>query len=475
MDYSGNTIIALLKPNTIFSHMREKVFGSEPVLASVIRILLLGATLWQEVYGIMQLLGFRHSLHHLYPVTGSFYNPGPFGCFLSLTFPLALAEALHGRPLLRYLAMAVILLDAILLPMSLSRTAWIAAALGSIIIFLPEITTLFRRRKILLPLSILALILLSSSLFYLKANSSHGRLLMWKVAITAVDSRPFSGVGPECVAGAYGEAQERYFSLPDHTHTPSQAAAQRLQKEILVADAPDFVFNEYLQTAIAHGWGVALLLILLLLSAFLTAFSCRNLPIAGCVVAAMTVMMASYPFQFPLSSAVIALILVTAFLSTTMIDIRIIGSVAAMTLLLILCQPVDRMEINQTFGIGLSLHKAGKWERSNKVLMEFLPHTADPMPLNIIGKNWQQLGHPDSAAYYLNRAATRCPNRLYPHYLLMKLYADSASFSPSKALREASILLNMNIKVSSPATDDMRGEARLLINNLTDETNLKDK
>ena len=472
---SVDSIISLIKPKTFLSQFRVMVFGSEPVLASVIRILLLGAALWQEVYGIMQLLGFRHSLHHIYPVTGSFYNPGPFGCFLALTFPIALAETLRGRKFMHYLGMVVLLLDAAMLPISLSRTAWIAAALGSSILFLPELILLFRRHKILLPLAVLGAILLSATLFSLKANSAYGRLLMWKVAITAVNPRPFSGVGPEQVAGAYGEAQERYFSTPDLTQNLQQATTLRPEKEILVADAPDFVFNEYLQTAIAFGWGVALILVFLLISALITALKSGNLPIAGCVVAIMTVMMASYPFQFPLAAASITLILVAAFLSTTMIDIRLLGSVAAITLILILCHPVDRMEINRNFGIGLSLHKAGKWKQSNKVMMELLPHTADPMPLNIIGKNWQQLGRPDSAALYFNRAAARCPNRLYPHYLLMKLYADSAFFSPSKALHEASILLNMNIKVSSPATDDMRGEARLLINNLTDETTLKDK
>ncbi len=437
---------------------------SDISMSSRLVFLLLGLALVQGVYGVLQLVGLRPSLHHLYPVTGSFFNPGPFGCFLALTFPLALAESIRGCAILRWLGAAVLLLDAMLLPITLSRTAWIAAALGAIVVFLPEILSFFRRYKFLFPLSLIGMLLLSVTLFSLKANSAHGRFLMWKVALTAMDAHPFSGVGPEYVAGAYGDAQERYFS-----------SELRPEREILVADAPDFVFNEYLQTAIAYGWGVTLLLILLLTAALITAWRCKNRSIAGCVVAVMTVMTASYPLQFPLSAVVIALILVSSFLSTTMIDIRILGSLAAISGILFLCHPLDRREINQTFNTGLSLHKAGKWMQSNKVMMELLRGSADPMPLNIIGKNWQQLGRKDSAVHYFNRASARCPNRLYPHYLLMKLYADSTSFSAPDALREASALLNMSVKVPSPAIDDMRSEARQLIQNLKNETTSEDK
>jgi hypothetical protein len=84
------------------------------------------------------------------------------------------------------------------------------------------------------------------------------------------------------------------------------------------------------------------------------------------------------------------------------------------------------------------------------------------MPLNIIGRNYQDLGRRDSAEYFFNRASQRVPNRLYPHYLLMKLYAENSNDSLLMQ-REANILLTKQPKTHSTAVDEMREEARQLL------------
>lgn len=88
------------------------------------------------------------------------------------------------------------------------------------------------------------------------------------------------------------------------------------------------------------------------------------------------------------------------------------------------------------------------------------------MILNIIGKNYQALGNADSAEYYFLKSTFRCPNRMYPHYLLMKLYSDSASYDILKCRNEAIGLLNMDVKIESSATRDMKREANLKLNDM---------
>lgn len=88
------------------------------------------------------------------------------------------------------------------------------------------------------------------------------------------------------------------------------------------------------------------------------------------------------------------------------------------------------------------------------------------MILNIIGKNYQALGVPDSATHYMRKSTLRCPNRMYPHYLLMQLYADSVSFDRDKCMEEANAILSMPVKISSPAVDDMRRDANLTLQSL---------
>lgn len=256
--------------------------------SAIVTFLLLIAGIAEAGYGLLQLLGICPSRHPLYPVTGSFYNPGPFGCYLSFTVPLAIAEFCYGKhPILRYTAAALLLLDALILPVSMSRTAWLASALGALIVFSPKIIRLFRTSPRFYTL--LAIAGLSVSLwgvYSIKADSADGRLLMWKVAVRAVNPSPYS---------------------------------------------------------------------------------------------------------------------------------------------------------------------------------------SDPMPLNIIGKNFQQLNLPDSAEHYLTRAAFRCPNRLYPHYLLMKLYTDPSHPQKEKAMREARLILSKEVKIKSPAADDIRREAKELLNDLSNE------
>ena len=95
------------------------------------------------------------------------------------------------------------------------------------------------------------------------------------------------------------------------------------------------------------------------------------------------------------------------------------------------------------------------------------------MILNIIGKNYQALGMSDSAEYYLRKSVNRCPNRLYPHYLLMLLYRDSMSYERDKMIREAKILITQKEKIASPAVEEMQQKAREILSNETSNSRMK--
>ena len=461
-------------------------------LQKVIVFLLLLAAVYEGVLGLLQLLGMEPSGNRLYPFTGTFYNPGPFACYLALSLPLALNSINNEQLVISnfykssaisnsgksstitncqlILSWIVVGLNAVLLPASMSRTAWCAAVVGSVIaIFggwkpLSPISPLLKRRLsgygnvAVGTIGILIAVALVYGVYRIKQGSADGRFLMWKVAAGAVSPHPFEGVGWQNVAGAYGDAQERYFD-----------SGMASPNEILVADAPEYVFNEYLQIAIAYGWGWSLLMIAILIMAFVSAFRCGRYGMAGSVAACAVVMTASYPFQFPISILTIGAICIAAFIGRGKVSERkfniqtstfkIIIVLAATIFLTIDCKKFDQ---NLPFQTGLALHKSGQWEKSNEVMMDLLPHSSDPMPLNIIGKNYGELGKRDSAEYYLRHSTLRCPNRLYPHYLLMKLYMKEPADS-SAARREAKILLTKKEKVPSPAVEQMRKEAGFLI------------
>ena len=57
------------------------------------------------------------------------------------------------------------------------------------------------------------------------------------------------------------------------------------------------------------------------------------------------------------------------------------------------------------------------------------------------------------------------PERVYPHYLLVKLYAEPGYFDRVKLVREAEYVLNAEPKVNSTAIKEMRQKVEKLLEN----------
>ncbi len=404
--------------------------------------------------GLLQWLGFMPSHHSGYAFTGSFYNPGPYACFLSIVIPVAVyAMAESNHRLTKCVGMGMVLLGAGLIPATLSRTALAACALGCVVALgnhlLPYIRNL---RKGWMLIGVLLVAVAAIGLYTVKKDSADGRLLMWKVAADAAMEAPPTGTGWDDVAGAYGEAQERYFT-----------SGKDSEQERMVADAPEYVFNEYLQVAIAFGFPAALGMIAVISGGIAIAVGNRNHGLAGSAAAAAVVMTASYPLQFPLFAVAISLVLAGCYLSARQLWLRIAGSCIVVCCCVLFLANSHRTNTFTEFSIAHTLHRQGAYRKSNTYLLKLMDHSSDPMILNIIGKNYQALGMPDSAVHYLRKSTFRCPNRMYPHYLLMKLYSDSASFDAAARSMEARIILNMKVKVDSPAVGDMRREAKNII------------
>lgn len=403
----------------------------------------------------MQWLSLESSRHPGYAFTGDFYNPGPYACFFATTFPFILRMALKPeRALQKLVGIGLVTLGVILIPATLSRTAIAACVAGGVVACADRLNLKLRSiSHTHLAFLVVTAILVSAGAYYIKKDSADGRWLMWKVAASAACEAPAHGVGWDKVAGAYGEAQERYF-----------AGADRSEAEMMVADAPEYVFNEYLQVAIAYGIPVVIAMTVIMAGALTAAIRARAYGYAGAATAVAVVMTASYPLQFPLFVVMIALIFAGCYLTSRRPLVMTAGTAAVACAAILFLYNDSKADVESEFAAGHALHRAGKYRESNRILLNLLSHTADPMVLNIIGKNYQSMGQPDSAEYYLLRSVNRCPNRLYPHYLLMQLYADTASHDKAAMLREARILTDKKEKIASPAVMEMRAKARQLLN-----------
>ena len=479
-------------------------------------LLLLGGL--EAIEGFRQLYGLEVSNHSLYALTGSFYNPGPYMGFLAVVLPVCLYGVLVGgnssfaslrmiriMGMIRYLSIIVGFLILCLLPAGMSRSAWIAAMVGSGYVLLMHYRVRIREwmshhKRTAIGIAVAAGVLMTAALagaYHLKKDSADGRLLMWKVAVRAVRERPWTGYGWDYVAGAYGDAQEAYFTGGEYTET-----------EAHVAGSPEYVFNEYLQVAMAWGVPMLLLGLLVLVGGWCIAHRRKQYGLCGSLLSFGVFAFSSYPLQFPLFVFSLVLLWVGCILSCLSHQKRW-GRITAVILLLIALmggcllyyhqqqkeeardkwercrvlyqsgaysQAVEsyaehyegmKLDARYLFEYGHALHKLHRNEESNTILQEALKVSSDPMILNIIGKNFQEMQQYKEAEHWLLRSTHRLPGRIYPYYLLAKLYQEAGDYFPSEKMDWAiRMVLETEPKVHSRAIDEMREEVKELSNNV---------
>lgn len=100
-------------------------------------LVLLGGV--EAVWGLCQLYGFSVSGHSRYALTGSFFNPGPYAGYLAMVLPVCLHLYLRicgwkGMPARYKIEKGAAAVSGMLilcvLPSTMSRSAWVAAAIS---------------------------------------------------------------------------------------------------------------------------------------------------------------------------------------------------------------------------------------------------------------------------------------------------------------------------------------------------------
>ncbi len=457
----------------------------------------------EVVWGLRQIYGLAVSNHSLYALTGSFYNPGPYSGYLSMIFPLCLHEWLNLKERTErtwaeqgkyYVALGVMLLILCVLPAGMSRSAWIAAAISGTWVYgmhaswgskLKEFGRKYKKRVVLACIvggSIVVMI--GYALFQLKATSANGRLFMWKVSTLAIAESPVIGHGTGNFVSAYGRAQEDYFANREYSET-----------EELVAGSPEYAFNEYLQVAVEYGIPFLLVVSLVIGFCLWKGSSEGRIGLCGSVISVLVFAFSSYPMQIPGFAVTFYFLLAACVIGRSKIILLFF-----MSMMVLLgayywknnqydaCKDWHRGKMLYNIGAyqsakedyeklypeltnrgaflfeyGYSLHKLKEYDNSTRILEEAMTHSNDPMILNIIGKNYQASGDYEKAEEYLIRSTHRLPGRIYPYYLLAKLYAEPKYLQPEKLKYAAEIVLTKEPKVQSTAVREMREEVKKLL------------
>ena len=473
----------------------------------------------EAVSGMRQLHGFEGSNHSLFKLTGDFYNPGPYSGYLAIVLPVCLWMILRQTKIyLHYLGWFGLLAIIVVLPAGMSRTAWIAAAVSCGWVYWVqrigwEKTKRYMNgnRTLTIVSSILILISIAGSLagiYLLKKDSANGRLLLWKVTGQAIREQPWTGTGTGGFPAGYAEAQAEYFTSGKASET-----------EMMVAGCPEYGFNEFLQIGLEQGLVGLMVFVLLLSYSLFRGVKNRQVGAAGGILALMVFSLAAYPLQLP-EFWVVLVVLMGVANSNTPVDAdtpptpsregRKILSVAMIGVLAICCGWIFRQQKGYyegykkwntlkmlynskayeaagegyeelvplmghkpefLFEAAQCLNRAERYAEANKLLYRAMKLSGDPMIRYIAAKNEQSMGNYQKAENLLLHAIDMLPERIYPYYLLTKLYSEPTFFQEDKFIKAADAVLKKEPKVESTAIREMRTEVKNMLNNIRSDRN----
>ena len=396
-----------------------------------------------------------------------------------------------------------------MLPAGMSRAAWFASLIscGYVILraYRVKVKSFVSKHRYTVSGVLIVGALLVSSAYFMKRDSADGRLLIWKITSQAIASSPWGEENGRTFSAIYGDAQERYFTNCKYS-----------ESEAWVAGTPDFAFNEFLQIAVEHGIWVSVLFVTVLLVLLKIAGSRKHLAgMGGCLVSLMVFACFSYPLHIP---AIVSVWLLTLMVLcgeglimikrkrnavAVLLPVVVAGLTASVNMYGIYSErtravrewmPVivlyhsgafnaaaeeygklyDKMSWNKDFSFeyGRALYNSGSYGKAEEVLLKAMTVSGDPMILNVLGRNAQENGEYKKAEKYLLRSTHRLPERIYPHYLLVKLYAEPEFFDRIKFVSEAEYVLNAKPKVNSTAIREIKQEVNKI---LRDKETLENK
>lgn len=445
-----------------------------------------GYELWT---GFMQLAGREASRHHLFDVTGTFFNPGPYAIFVAVVLAVSVAwwyrhgEVFAGRGrwsrVGAWSVAAVAIFCFPVLVATWSRAAWVAVAVAATCLLWKA-----HRRMVFWGMGVA--VCAGVAAYFLKQGSADGRLLMTMVAGRAWVGEWLCGHGLGGYAQAYGAAQEAFF------------AARPGSPLSVVAGSPEYAFNGVLGVGMEQGvLGAVPALVLGLWS---LAVLCRRGEVSayGWLVLLVSSLF-SYPFAlWPFLSLAVAWVALAVSLEAGTAEVRwwkrtavwpvvAVGGLCVWHLSACTARRVEAYEEFRRvrgiqdvafledyrkkyedlkaypdflFTFGTALREAGRYNESNAMLCQGTRVSCDPVFYTLMGNNYRDLGAVAEAESAYRKAFGMLPGRMYPLYRLMKLY--EAEGQMRKAEEMARQIIAFRPKVDSPAVREMKNEAKKL-------------
>ncbi len=377
----------------------------------------------------------------------------------------------------KYISYGLTILTLIIIVILKSRSAFIL--LSSYVILEYFKSTSSRTTKYLIP-SIVVILFCVISAFFVKNDSTQGRLFIWKTSALMINDNFFTGIGYDKFALTYPIYQASQYEANNMT-----------QKEIYLADNTAFAFNEYIH--ITAELGIVGLIMSLLITVFyfynggnyktiylsvfivlLFSYIIHSSIITYTIVLMLSINKVPYVYKMnkTWSHIFLVLIILTAIYSFIVSTNK---QKSLMSLGIAINQPLDRINLfynrhtcylsdNKSFIFYLAeLNYNHKEIDSALSMLEQLDNLITRDEIEVLkGKIYMKKGMFDFAEKHLRLSVAICPNRFINRYELFNFYIDQGL--EEQALQVAKEILILKEKVQSPHTITIKKQIENYLN-----------
>ena len=389
------------------------------VLASIVLILSI-CLIVEAGNGILQVIGRVGHSHPLFRLTGHFGNPGPYGGFIAVLMAVCISFCVLARggrlvSIVRWIAGIAAALGIIVLPATMSRSAWLGLAVAMLVLALrfAPVKKWIKSCRWALPLALVVLLGVGVGAFLLKKDSALGRLHIWRIESRIIAKNPLKGVGDGYFAYAYGMEQAEFFREKERSAYTKK-----------VAGCPEYAFNEYIKAGVEHGIPGLLLSVFAAIACCIVLERRRNPLGYGCITLSMFACF-SYPmclWQFRILAGVFLAATVSEIIRERYGIAFSIITIAIVALVFLNERKPRKESFRDVYSQGYMLFRSGAYSEALPILERGSRMSSDPMFHNIMGRCHEALGEYDKAEEEYTLAHYMVPCRLYPLVLLQEMY-----------------------------------------------------
>lgn len=478
----ANYILRVMQMIALYVCLRI-LFSSVMLSEKNIVFIVLVCAIYEVILGAGQMIN-GGSRHYLFPMTGSFLNPGPYSIFLSMGLVMScqMRKKYYTRKgILPSIISCLPVVFLVLLPATWSRAALLSAVICLGVIYWDK----WKRWKWQVAFVIVFIMI---GLYFMKKGSADGRSIIYMISLLNILQHPLFGSGISSFRHQYAEGMATFSS-------------QHPTFDFLSADVTSNAYNCLLQIGVEQGvvgMGLSVVLITILFIKLnkrakilgmgllcLLIFSMFSYPFEQLPYQIIFVMIATYGAT-DVTECVLstkwhtfcrcylapaglcsAVILFSLFIQKQIrervraeSDYRMMAGVNHAVFIDEYYELFPLMASNERFLFDFSkiLVADGRYKDSNAMLRLGTLISSDPMFYVIQGNNYSKMGFFQDAEQAYKKAFDIMPNRLYPLYQLMLLYEKEGD--KDKMITMAQQVIAFNEKVISPATKDMKRQAK---------------